>query len=108
VQVQHLFKDSPDLLQEFQDFLPDVVGHSGASALGSWGGSADAVSKNAIAGSGGVKQGQNKKRRRAAVDKDTPQPTSSLLITSKQLGNGAVATSASGSGSAANSRVRLS
>jgi paired amphipathic helix protein Sin3a len=37
VQVQHLFKDAPDLLLEFKDFLPDAVsagaGPSGLSIL---------------------------------------------------------------------------
>ena len=37
VQVQHLFKDAPDLLLEFKDFLPDAVsagtGQSGLSIL---------------------------------------------------------------------------
>jgi paired amphipathic helix protein Sin3a len=37
VQVQHLFKDAPDLLVEFKDFLPDAAstgaGHSGLPIL---------------------------------------------------------------------------
>jgi histone deacetylase complex regulatory component SIN3 len=91
VHVQGLFKDAPDLLREFKDFLPEnegiagpsgVVGilpqPSGASgALGpSWGQSDNGISGGIDPADKGIKKPiSSLKRKKKVVDKDvTPVP----------------------------------
>jgi len=80
VQVQSLFKDAPDLLSEFKNFLPDVSGTSGISLQHPSGPASSWVPPDlSIMADRGDKSGKrvtsHPRRRKRVVEKDTtPAP----------------------------------
>ncbi|KAF9270675.1 hypothetical protein L218DRAFT_952760 [Marasmius fiardii PR-910] len=96
VQVQNLFKDAPDLLAEFKDFLPDVMGGAAASNAGmpstmGWSGQPDAPVPGSPPKKGvtsqSIPQAATAKRKKRTEKEGTPAPMTANSSLQKSVAN---------------------